>query len=581
VTFRHFLEKQKKNKQKTMTSNSRSNVLFSLKSTFSLLLLICLIQGGTANTARFLQEELFLDSPMPFGFSACMWSRDDTPAVGYYGDKTLISLHLSTVSWETENQSVPPHVAALIVSAQDRSSFGYTFGGRHHFCCTAKNKQQDASPLCNTTSGEVGTIVISGSTESPYELRQHFRARETIMLDIGDGPTGLYQALLVYCGPDEGVKAISPVATVSGMVTWQNPYGNLSGELYPFIPFYGVISVVYLGLGIIWFVLCVMHWRELLPLQMCIAGVMALGMMECVIWYFDFYFENLSGSASPLPRVLGVLVSTSKRTVSRLLVLIVSLGYGVVKANLGTTQQKVLLLGGCYFLFSFVFELTEQFERRDNTDVGEDLSTFSSTLVFPVALVDTCFYWWIFLALSRTISQLTARRQPVKLLMYRRFALFLIGSGLVSAFALVYQIFHLASVTPTQEWQEWWMPTAFWHVMYLVLLIAIAVIWRPTSNNLRYAYVPLANKVSAGGGSSSDDEEDVVLSFGAASFSSFGELTRRVFTHMDETDGFVHEDSLAGGLEPMEDEELLVLDLPVATFSLDDEEDEVEQSKLE
>jgi GOST, seven transmembrane domain len=54
-------------------------------------------------------------------------------------------------------------------------------------------------------------------------------------------------------------------------------------------------------------------------------------MMECVIWYFDYYFENLSGSSSPVPRVLGVLVSASKRTVSRLLVLIVSLGYGVVK----------------------------------------------------------------------------------------------------------------------------------------------------------------------------------------------------------------------------------------------------------
>jgi cell division protein FtsL len=113
----------------------------------------------------------------------------------------------------------------------------------------------------------------------------------------------------------------------------------------------------------------------------------------------------------------------------------------VCRANLGSTQQKVLFLGGLYFLFSVLFELTEQFERRDNTEVSEDLATFSSTLVFPVALVDTCFYWWIFLALSRTISQLTLRRQPAKLLMYRRFALFLIGSGLVSAFALIYQMY--------------------------------------------------------------------------------------------------------------------------------------------
>jgi hypothetical protein len=101
--------------------------------------------------------------------------------------------------------------------------------------------------------------------------------------------------------------------------------------------------------------------------------------------------------------------------------------------------------------------------------------------------------------------------------------------------------------------------------MYLVLLIAIAVIWRPTVNNLRYAYVPQANKSCAGGGgSASDDDEDVVLSFGAASFSSFGELTRRVFTREDGDEDSHSDESMAGGLEPVEDEELLVLDLYVS-----------------
>jgi len=33
-----------------------------------------------------------------------------------------------------------------------------------------------------------------------------------------------------------------------------------------------------------------------------------------------------------------------------------------------------------------------------------------------------------------------------------------------------------------------WVWTAFWHVLYLVVLLAIAVLWRPTTNNTRYAY---------------------------------------------------------------------------------------------
>jgi hypothetical protein len=32
------------------------------------------------------------------------------------------------------------------------------------------------------------------------------------------------------------------------------------------------------------------------------------------------------------------------------------------------------------------------------------------------------------------------------------------------------------------------MWTAFWHVLYFVILLAMAILWRPTTNNTRYAY---------------------------------------------------------------------------------------------
>ena len=41
------------------------------------------------------------------------------------------------------------------------------------------------------------------------------------------------------------------------------------------------------------------------------------------------------------PVVLGVLLSTVKKTVSRLLVLVVCLGYGVVRPTLGNVAYKV------------------------------------------------------------------------------------------------------------------------------------------------------------------------------------------------------------------------------------------------
>jgi len=37
-----------------------------------------------------------------------------------------------------------------------------------------------------------------------------------------------------------------------------------------------------------------------------------------------------------------------------------------------------------------------------------------------------------------------------------------------------------------------WVWTAFWNALYFVILVAMAIIWRPTSNNTRYAYTEMS-----------------------------------------------------------------------------------------
>lgn len=44
-----------------------------------------------------------------------------------------------------------------------------------------------------------------------------------------------------------------------------------------------------------------------------------------------------------------------------------------------------------------------------------------------------------------------------------------------------------------------WVDTAFWHVLFSVLLMVIMILWRPTNNNQRYAFSPLLDN---------EDDED-------------------------------------------------------------------------
>lgn len=45
------------------------------------------------------------------------------------------------------------------------------------------------------------------------------------------------------------------------------PYGSLPAERYGYLLFYGIISVFYLIVALLWFGVTAMYWREILPVQ--------------------------------------------------------------------------------------------------------------------------------------------------------------------------------------------------------------------------------------------------------------------------------------------------------------------------
>merc|ERR1712137_453329 len=119
---------------------------------------------------------------------------------------------------------------------------------------------------------------------------------------------------------------------------------------------------------------------------------------------------------------------------------------------------------------------------------NEFLSFIATIIIFPAALLDTIFYWWIFLSLMRTINQLKLRKQDVKLKMYTHFFIVLAVGGVLTALIIIYQTLLVITSEEDAMWSTWWIFQAFWHLLYFSILLAIAILWRPTTNNTRYAY---------------------------------------------------------------------------------------------
>lgn len=289
--------------------------------------------------------------------------------------------------------------------------------------------------------------------------------------------TGMYNLYFIHCDPN--LKDV----VVEGKTIWKNPTGYLPGRMAPLMTFYGFMSLVYVILGIYWFSQYARFWKEIMPLQNCITLVITLGMFEMALWYFDYAEFSESGVRPIGITVWAVTFGTIKRTVSRLIILMVSMGYGVVRPTLGGITSRVISLGATFFLASEVLEMVE------NVGTISDLSGKTRfMLVLPVALLDAFFILWIFNSLSATLNKLQTRRIMVKLDIYRKFTNALVVAVIVSVGWICYELYFKSNDVYNEHWQNAWIIPAFWQVLSFSVLCVICILWAPSYNTMRYAY---------------------------------------------------------------------------------------------
>jgi hypothetical protein len=161
------------------------------------------------------------------------------------------------------------------------------------------------------------------------------------------------------------------------------------------------MTLAYVCLGIIWLLQYVRFWDDVLQLQHCISAVIGLGLFEMILWYFEYANFNNTGIRPIVVTTWVVTVGAIRKTIARLLILSVSMGYGVVRPTLGGLTSKVLLLGVTYLLASELLNITEYVGTINDVSGRARLM-----LVLPDAFLDAFLILWIFTSLSKTLEQL-------------------------------------------------------------------------------------------------------------------------------------------------------------------------------
>ncbi|XP_039995438.1 transmembrane protein 87A isoform X3 [Xiphias gladius] len=281
-------------------------------------------------------------------------------------------------------------------------------------------------------------------------------------------------------------------------VVMRGSHGYISITEWPLMIFYMVMCIMYILYALLWFVWAACYWKDLLRIQFWIAGVIFLGMVEKAVFCAEYENTNAVGSATSGLLIFAELVSALKRTLARLLVIIVSLGYGIVKPRLGTVMHRVVGLGILYFAFASIEGVLRITGGRDN---GLALIT-----AIVLAVFDSCAIWFIFVSLAQTIKTLKLRRNPVKLSLYRHFTNTLIFAVIASIIFMGWTAKKFRLADCQSDWIELWVEDAFWRFLFSLILLVIMFLWRPSANNQRYAFTPLI-----------DDSDDEIEEFIASS----------------------------------------------------------------
>ena len=316
------------------------------------------------------------------------------------------------------------------------------------------------------------------------------RAVKFGMFDLKDkDESGKYVLVIANCNEDIGRNL-----TVTGEYVWKSAHGYLPGNLFGEMYFYFVVAICYLLLLAWYFLKYHIYQDSAIPIFKWIIATIFIGFLESFFKCGDLWVWNIDGIRFWFSLYTGVLFGVCKRAISRVLVVMLCLGWGVTCDSLGGKLKTIVTLGIIYAIVSAardvmtIISITENEILTHNQE--DEIMDVVSILTFVAAFIDVTFYLWIFDALNQTMQYLEEMNQSRKLKRYLRFRLFLLLSVL---FAILWSVFGLVDSYNSQrmvnEEQQGWVLTAVWEVNYFFVLLGLSCLWCPEIGSKEYAYV--------------------------------------------------------------------------------------------
>ncbi|EAA27169.1 hypothetical protein GE21DRAFT_4478 [Neurospora crassa] len=371
-----------------------------------------------------------------------------------------------------------PIVSLLIFEWQDSDLVGVLPEGADRRIGICEPQYADAG-YCNTTN--VGEYILAPNATAlskniVFTDAIHLKKSAPVKYQIKN--TGYYCVLTDKYTADR----------YEALVEFRNAYGELPATQIPKLPFYGGITILYALVLAFWGFLYFQHRSDILAVQNYITAILIFLVIEMLMtWgFYDFLNRHGSNVGSRVLLIVVAILNAARNSFSFFLLLIVCMGYGVVKHTLGRTMIYVRWLAIAHFVFGIVYAITGLLVNPDSA------GPFVLLIILPLAGTLTAFYVWTLNSLSWTLKDLKERKQHVKEGMYRKLWWCILISILVIFGFFFWNSFSFAQASDPGyvpfHWKSRWFILDGWpNLVYFADVAFIAYVWRPTANNKRFA----------------------------------------------------------------------------------------------
>ncbi len=115
-------------------------------------------------------------------------------------------------------------------------------------------------------------------------------------------------------------------------------------------------------------------------------AVLAVGMFETSTLHSHFQHWNDKGTPSLELISIGIFFGVTKRAISRIVVQLIALGYGIVRPSIGEDMTRVLYLGGTYFLLSLAYSFGTSLPNSSKSVENQSSDLLSLILFFTAGI---------------------------------------------------------------------------------------------------------------------------------------------------------------------------------------------------